>query len=136
MAYARPLVLLVDDDPTAHFLHRRHISKVCGPNAEVLGVYSGREAIEALGGRYLEGERLPTHLFLDLQMPNMNGFEFLGAFERLPEPVRDSIRIYVVTSSRNPDDHQRAEAFACVRGIIDKGEVAERIPEIELCRGV
>ena len=136
MAFARALVLLVDDDPTAHFLQRRYISKVCGPEAEIISVTSGMDAIQLLGQRYIDGERIPSHLFLDLQMPNMDGFEFLAAFERLPEPVRESIRVYVVTSSNNPDDHERAREFAPVRDIIDKGEVAKRIPELELCNGV
>lgn len=136
MAYARSLVLLVDDDPNAHFLHRRQIERVCGGETDVLGATSGLDAIQILGQRYIDGERIPTHLFLDLQMPNMNGFEFLDAFQRLPEPVRDTVRVYVVTSSRNPDDHCRAREFNSVRDIIDKGQVAERIHDLELCNGV
>lgn len=136
MAYARSLVLLVDDDPDAHFLHRRQIERICKSDTEVMGATSGLDAIQILGQRYIDGDRIPSHLFLDLQMPNMDGFEFLEAFGRLPEPVRESTRIYVVTSSRNPDDHDRARTYPTVRDIIDKGQVASRIHDFELCNGV
>ena len=136
MAYARSLVLIVDDDPDAHFLHRRQIERACGGHPEVLGATTGLDAIQLLGQRYIDGERIPSHLFLDLQMPNMDGFEFLEAFQRLPEPVRDSVRVYVVTCSRDPDDHCRVREFDTVRDIVDKGRVGERIRDFELCNGV
>ena len=136
MAYARSLVLLVDDDPQAHFLHRRQIEKVCKGETEILTATSGLEAIQILGDRYVVGKRIPSHIFLDLQMPQMNGFEFLKAFESLPEPVRNTVAMYVVTSSRNPDDHTRARSFGTVRDVIDKGEVASRIRDMALCNGI
>ncbi len=61
-----------------------------------------------------------TTLFLDINMPSMSGWEFLDAFNRLPEEVKKPIHIYLLSSSADPCDIARAESNPYVRGFISK----------------
>ena len=116
-------IMLVDDDEATNFLHRSVIRR------ENLGVHvkvitNGQEALDYLTGseQYYPGTDLPQPgiIFLDLNMPGMNGWEFLDQYRKLPTPIRQQIALMVLTTSLNPDDEARARQIPEVDGFLQK----------------
>jgi CheY-like chemotaxis protein len=101
-------VLLVDDDKIFNFLSRRTIENM-GFAERIHVANNGKEALELLNDYFSGSLALPDVILLDLDMPVMDGFEFVAAFRKLKFPEKNSIRIVIVTSSENPRDRQRAE---------------------------
>lgn len=62
----------------------------------------------------------PVIVLLDIQMPRMNGFQFMDEFEKLPEDIRKKYAIYFLTSSVNENDKIRATKYPSVAEYINK----------------
>lgn len=115
-----PRVLVVDDDPHAHFFAKRALNRGGGVE-DFVDVWNGSEALDALRSvEHTDGEHRITHVVLDLQMPVLDGFGFLDEFDKLPPEATEGVRVVLVSSSPNPDDHARARSHACVREIFEK----------------
>ncbi|HYG20033.1 MAG TPA: response regulator [Ohtaekwangia sp.] len=100
-------IILVDDDKIFNFLSEKTIASL-GLANEIHFASNGLQALELLQ-QYKRGEiEKPDIIFLDLNMPMMNGYEFLEAFRSLDIPWKNTITIVVLTSSANPDDMKRA----------------------------
>lgn len=97
-------VLLVDDDKICNFLNEKVIHQL-GFARQISKASNGKEAIEWLQA---ENTHLPDVIFLDLNMPIMNGFQFMEAFGEMDIPNKENITIVVVTSSIDPRDVQKA----------------------------
>ena len=65
-------------------------------------------------------EQLPEVIFLDLNMPVVDGFAFLNEYENLPDDVRNCCKIVVLSSSISPEDINRASANPYVRKYVNK----------------
>lgn len=103
-------VLLVDDDDIFNFLSEKLIRSL-GLANEVHSVLNGSEALTLFNG-YFSGEiAIPDVILLDLNMPVMDGFEFIRAFQQLNFPNKEKITIVVLTSSANPADMKRARSM-------------------------
>lgn len=103
-------VLLVDDDNMTNYLHQRVISKaeLC---AEVKVAKNGQEGIDKLieMNQELASKNETVVVFLDLNMPILDGWGFLKEYENLKDKLNFDIKIFVLSSSINPDDKARAE---------------------------
>lgn len=100
-------VLLIDDDGTDNFLHSRVLNK-SGRVEEIVAFEHAEQALE-----YLRGEQHPVDLiFLDINMPRMNGFDFLAAFEPLIQELSLPTSVVLLSTSINPADVQRASQFS------------------------
>ena len=112
-------VLLVDDEPSTHFLHKRVIRKTM-PEATTISVMNGEAALEVLDAARHDVSLCPTHIWLDLQMPKLDGWAFLEAY--FQRPVEEDCRptIAIVTSSPNPNDQLRALEVPYVVAYIEK----------------
>jgi len=101
------LVLLIDDFDGANFLHRKVIRDAeCAEK-----VHTEKDATAALEflktpvkGTYPH----PEIIFLDLNMPGMNGWEFLDEYKKLTREQRWGTLVIILTTSHNPDDETRA----------------------------
>jgi CheY-like chemotaxis protein len=103
----RKNILLVDDDKIFNFLSEKTIASL-GLVNEIHFATNGKQALELLD-LYREGKiEMPDIIFLDLDMPIMNGYDFLREFRKLDIPNKNSIIIVVLTSSANPDDVNKA----------------------------
>jgi CheY-like chemotaxis protein len=97
-------VLLVDDDSTANFLHQLLLQKTLCVTERVFVAENGQQALTQLG----PGAAFPPQLILlDLNMPVMNGWEFLAAYQQLP-PMAPRPLVVLLSSS----DHDLAQARA------------------------
>lgn len=99
-------ILLVDDDQIANYLHKNFLNKITEvDNIETAS--NGEQALSILR-RYANGSlTLPEIIFLDINMPVCDGFEFVEAFNQLSMPGKSKIDIVVVTSSSNAGDITR-----------------------------
>jgi CheY-like chemotaxis protein len=101
-------VLLVDDDPTANFLNQRLLSRL-NVSREVYVAQNGVEALTQLTTHcQANSVSCPALVLLDLNMPVMDGFQFLEAYQHLAVGTRQGTRIVVLTSSMLPADQERA----------------------------
>jgi CheY-like chemotaxis protein len=123
-------ILLVDDDEATNFLNQRVIRKA-DLNAEVQVAYNGKEALEYLTntGKFTGQQPLPTEglILLDINMPGMNGWEFLEAYKKLPDEQTHKIKILMLTTSNNPDEEKMAIDIPEVKGFISKPLTPEKL---------
>lgn len=121
-------VLVVDDDDNFCFLTKLLLQDA-GVGNRVLTAYNGLEAIKKLQAMASGGEKLPELIFLDINMPVMDGFEFLEQLTQSPGlPLHDT-RIYVSTSSILPKDKERAGRYP-IAGFLTKPLTEELLSDI------
>lgn len=97
------LVMLVDDNDTDNFISKRiiEITKFAH-RVEVKG--SGKTALDYLKENENNPENLPNIIFLDINMPIVDGFVFLYEFEKFNELVRNKCKVIILSSSDNKRD--------------------------------
>jgi CheY-like chemotaxis protein len=119
-------ILLVDDDNDDNLYHQIVINEM-----EIVDridtVHNGIEAIA-----YLQDESInpPDIIFLDLNMPKMNGWEFLEAYNYLSLAQKAKVLIVILTTSANPDDLERAKQIKDVTGYETKPLSKELLTQI------
>lgn len=97
------LVMLVDDNDTDNFISRRiiEITKFAG---DVVIKNSGKSALEYLEDHKSTHEKLPDLIFLDINMPIVDGFVFLYEFEKFDYSIKDKCKVIILSSSDNKRD--------------------------------
>ncbi len=78
------------------------------------------EALEFIKIRPNLPDPIRTIIILDIQMPVMNGFEFVEAFEKLPESIKVQYDIFMISSSVNESDHNRISNYPSVKELLVK----------------
>jgi CheY-like chemotaxis protein len=96
--------LLIDDSDIDLFIQRRFL-EVYNFSNQLISYKSASEALNWL--RNINGQDPPEIIFLDLNMPEVDGFGFLKSFETLPEKIRNTARIVVLTSSNSSKDRDQ-----------------------------
>ncbi|MDF4204514.1 response regulator [Maribacter sp. SA7] len=101
-------ITIIDDDAITVFGLRKLISS--SVECESIKSYdNGKIALDALTEFYNNNKQIPQVIFLDINMPIMDGWEFLEAFIELP--ISNRIRINIVTSSIDPFDQKQWEHY-------------------------
>ena len=105
-------ILLIDDDESTNLLNEMVLEEI-GGGEKIHVAYSGKEALEYLQ-MCLEGTDssfiLPELIFLDVNMPLMNGFEFMEAFRNLNDPRLEPIKVVILTTSLLLEEYQKQYA--------------------------
>ena len=101
-------VLLVDDDKISNFINSKVLSRL-GIVKELHTAMNGKEAMDQIKKSDLKWS--PDIIFVDLNMPIMDGFQFIEAFSKLDHSKTDNVKIIVVSSSEDPEDMKRARSL-------------------------
>jgi len=101
-------ICIIDDDPITVF----GIKKILDTVVECEQIYTyrnGKLAIDGIQEMVVSQLQVPDIIFLDINMPIMDGWEFLEEFIALP--IKKIVKINIITSSIDPFDMQRSEVF-------------------------
>ena len=122
-------ILLVDDDNDCNYFHKKILKEMdCTESIHV--VNDGAEALDFIKSCNKENNQVPELIFLDINMPRMNGWEFLEAYEKLPPAFRAQTVIVMLTTSLNPDDKERAAKLPVINGFKEKYLNVETINDV------
>lgn len=112
-------VLIVDDDPTNNFICTKIIS-IANFARDVHGCLSAAEALEYLQERKSSPESLPDLIFLDINIPIMNGWKFLDEYKSLLPYFNKKIILFMLSSSVHKEDIKRARGYDEVADYVSK----------------
>ncbi|TVR15358.1 MAG: response regulator [Balneolaceae bacterium] len=110
-------ICIIDDDEIFVIVAKK-IMKVAGFSEEVKNYKNGKDAITYLKENASNEENIPEFIFLDLNMPLMDGWEFLHELEKLD--LSKKVKVFIFTSSIDPEDQKRSEEFSIVERFIEK----------------
>ncbi|MGB3145862.1 MAG: response regulator [Maribacter sp.] len=125
----RSNILLVDDDQVYLYLMNRVI-KGLTDELEVNSFTDGEQAVQFLSLCSEENIKLPEVIFLDINMPFLDGWGFLAEFKKLKPKINDKINIYMVSSSNREQDMKRAAEFEELTGYVVKPLEEDTLVEI------
>lgn len=100
------MVMLVDDSDTDNFINKR-VLELSKFTTQILIKDSGRSALEYLSENVYNPEKLPDLIFLDINMPIVDGFVFLYEFEEFDEAIKNHCKIIILSSSNSKRDIDR-----------------------------
>ncbi|WP_119079724.1 response regulator [Chitinophaga alhagiae] len=112
-------IFIVDDDPihqqiTEIMLHRLSISEAVSRFSDA------QDALDHIRANMHDARAMPDIILLDLNMPVMDGWEFLEAFDAVRSTLPSKIKVYVLTSSIDEKDRERVSRFTFVEGYLTK----------------
>lgn len=103
-------VFVVDDDKIFHFLIKK-LLLISNVDVNPAFFENGLEAIEEIKSKLNAGENPPDLILLDINMPVLDGWQFLEEFKSIRNLLEKEIIIYVISSSDNSEDRSRATDF-------------------------
>ena len=129
MRMRRPLIGIIDDNKIYQFMLTRIIKK--NKLAEGIITFSdGEKAIQYLTDNRSNNEKIPDVIFLDVSMPVMDGWQFIEGYANIKTEIKKKIVIYMLTSSVDPVDIERASKISEISDYITKPIKLEEIKRI------
>jgi CheY-like chemotaxis protein len=127
--------MLIDDNEIDNFINTKMIEG-CNFASQIYTNSDGKSAMEFLKNLEKMGvtgiEMLPQIIFLDLNMPGIDGFKFIENFEKgLHSDFRKKIKIVILSSSMNPSDAEKARKTGAVSQYISKPLNEEALKKLE-----
>lgn len=121
-------ICLVDDDDIYQFVMRKIIENLkLEIIKKILSFGDGEEALEFLTNNIANKEELPNIILLDINMPIMDGWQFIEEYIRLKPRLGKKITIYMVSSSNDREDIQRARKISEISDYIIKPVTPEQL---------
>lgn len=119
MSVEFPHFIIIDDSQLDCFIGEKIIQNN-GTLSSVKSFSQATEAFEFIKNSDHTVDAFITVIMLDIQMPIMNGFQFVEAFEKLPEDVKSNYAIFMFSSSINENDKNRMENHPSIRKFYSK----------------
>jgi CheY-like chemotaxis protein len=127
-------ILLIDDDEPTNFLSQMVIEDAdCTASIQI--ATSGEQALNYLTNSGVYFKEMAPHprpdlIFLDINMPAMNGWEFLQKYNELEKGHQGNIVIIMLTTSLNPDDRFKSESIPYVDGFENKPLTEKKLERV------
>jgi CheY-like chemotaxis protein len=125
------MVMLVDDNDTDNFISKR-IIEITNFSDEVIVKNSGKSALDYLEQYKETPENLPEIIFLDINMPIVDGFVFLYEYEKFSNQIKDRCRVIILSSSDNKRDIDKIVNNDYVIKFVTKPLTEKTLEEIKI----
>lgn len=124
-------ILLVDDDDAVNFYNKRLLLK-SELGASLVPLYNGAEAIrKIITLNHSLNKKDLVLVFLDLNMPILDGWGFLDELKKIHYALNFSVEIYILSSSINPSDIEKSKQNILVKDYISKPLTNEKLTELK-----
>lgn len=110
---------LIDDDEIFQFIMKNTIQEI-NPEIKIQFFTDGEKGIDCIKENLHSANNLPDIILLDLNMPFMDGWEFLNEYRSLESDLKKEINIYLLTSSNSAHDIDRAKEISTLSGYLVK----------------
>lgn len=112
-------IYVIDDDEIFQFMIKKNL-KLIDKNIKIESFPDGEKAVTALSQKFADSEKFPDIIFLDINMPVMDGWEFLESYKNIKSNFPKDVVIYIISSSKNLEDLIKAKEFTDLSGYIVK----------------
>jgi CheY-like chemotaxis protein len=129
MDYKYKYVMVIDDNQIDLYIAEK-VMETTRFAEKVICVSSAREALEYLKPLHEKPDELPGLIFLDINMPEMTGFDFLNEYQHLPENIRKRCIIMMLTTSLDQNDRKQAEENQFVKRFLNKPLDRDKITQL------
>ena len=123
------VICVIDDDGTYQFYMKKIISSLNVPN-QILSFGDGEEAIDYLTNNITNVSILPNIIFLDINMPIMDGWQFIDEYILLKPRIGKKIIIYMVSSSNNEHDIAHAKRISEISDYLIKPVTLDQMRDL------
>lgn len=120
-------LLVIDDDDINIFIIKKIVEKT-GFDIEMVARNNGQQAIDYINETITENKPLPRLVLIDINMPVMNGWEFIEAYQALN--IDQKVDMYILSSSVYENDIEKTKSYKSVKGFISKPLSMERLTEL------
>jgi CheY-like chemotaxis protein len=117
-AYERHFIV-IDDNKLDCFIAEKMILNT-GMSKKISLFFDGREALQFIRNDAQPPNGQKVIIMVDIQMPLINGFEFVEQFETLPQEIQDNYVIFMLSSSNNENDLNRLRNYKSVKHLFNK----------------
>ena len=121
--------MLIDDSDIDLFLNKKFLS-LAGISDNTISFLSAREALDYIEAHADDPHKIPAVILLDIQMPEINGFQFLELYGKVPEKVQSKTKVVMLSSTIDPIDLERARNNKYVLDILKKPLDANTLKEV------
>jgi len=129
MSQVLDCILLIDDNEADNFFHEIVIKEYACAN-KVVAFTKAEKGLAYLKDQSHPDYKRPELIFLDINMPGMNGWDFLKNYERLAASQKSKIIVIMLTTSVNPKDMEQANQTAIINEFRNKPLTADCLAEI------
>lgn len=106
-------VMLIDDDYATNYLHQLFLEE-SGRVENILVAKSADEALGLLKDR-IESEEIPEIIFLDINLPAKNGWEFIDEYSAIVGDKQTKSKVIMLSTSENPRDMEKSKEYKLIK---------------------
>jgi CheY-like chemotaxis protein len=130
MTDKNPKITCIIDDDEIYLFSVKKVIELNKLSDKVMDFKNGQEALDYFSEYKDDDEALPDVIFLDINMPVMNGWEFIEAFQNIRSTISKKITLYIVSSSVDKTDVDKAKGFPIVHDYLTKPIMAAELKNI------
>jgi len=122
-------ICLIDDDRIYQFAAKKTL-EATGMAGKVITFFNGQDAIAYLQSHLTDSSSIPDVIFLDINMPIMNGWQFLEAYKDLTKELAKHVTVYMVSSSIDEYDIKKSKEYQAVSDYVLKPVNKEKFRQL------